>query len=458
MPDVLTHLYNACAPLKPATSEQWVDTEAARGGQSFAKRYLRDLKRGGPEAAARCETHLLTGYLGGGKSSELRRLVEDLKKLDSPNLFPIIVDTAEFINEQDVDLLDLLLAIVAVVGKALKEDFGVSLEDTYLKSRFGELFRLLGTDVGVGDSELDVFGMASTKLKLLRTDESARQKIRQALKRHETGLPSAIRTVFTAAGQKLRELHKADGFVVMVDGLEKVDRYAGSDGYGRAAHRALFVDRAAVLTDLGCRMIYTAPISLVRSADGAIVHNRYTGSYVLPMIKVVGRDMKTPYDSGIEAMREMIRRRLPTGASLDDAIEPEALDYLIRFSGGSARDFIRFVQEACTHVDDPPITRKAARKALSSTINILAGGVSRMMWDLLADVQLAPGQSIEEHGDETFRMLEGHYVLEYLNGVENEDDAVSDKPWYAVNPILREMPDLQAAIAKRRSASAPKTP
>ena len=46
-------------------------------------------------------------------------------------------------------------------------------------------------------------------------------------------------------------------------------------------------------------------------------------------------------------------------------------------------------------------------------------------------------------------MLENLSVLEYINGEEEEeDDAFGSLQWYAVNPIVRELPKFKAA-AKR---------
>ncbi|CAM2064841.1 hypothetical protein SCOR_05670 [Sulfidibacter corallicola] len=98
--DRLKWIYNACDPFEPATSKQYKDCSAARGGGIFVDEFTNHLR-----LATDCLCILFTGHIGSGKSTELLRLRERLlkEKVDQVYYLPVLVDMHQFIDDYDTD-------------------------------------------------------------------------------------------------------------------------------------------------------------------------------------------------------------------------------------------------------------------------------------------------------------------------------------------------------------------
>lgn len=84
------------------------------------------------------------------------------------------------------------------------------------------------------------------------------------------------------------------------------------------------------------------------------------------MVKIHKRGkFDEPFEIGRDELIEIIKRRLKdTGTKIDEIFTPDALEYLLKYSGGHIRSLIRFVQEAIIEIDDLPIDYAAARKSV----------------------------------------------------------------------------------------------
>ncbi|MCC2671246.1 MAG: hypothetical protein K0Q72_3717, partial [Armatimonadetes bacterium] len=139
---MLSDLYNACDPLKPATPAQYVDAKGVRGGNAFTRLFLNQLSR----AITNPGSYLLvlfSGHVGSGKSSELEHLEHYLV---SGELLPggkrflaVRMDAEEYLDHHDVATSDILLAIVAELAATLKDEKGIELKDSYFQKRLDEL-------------------------------------------------------------------------------------------------------------------------------------------------------------------------------------------------------------------------------------------------------------------------------------------------------------------------------
>ena len=147
---------------------------------------------------------------------------------------------------------------------------------------------------------------------------------------------------------------------------------------------------------------------------------------------------------------KIINKRLQhSKASVEEVFEPDALEYLLKYSGGHIRSLIRFVQEASIAVDDLPINFKAARESVREEVRSFAASVREEYWNKLATLELSGSQQIENGDDDYSKMLESLAVLEYVNGDEVETD---DDVWYAVNPSIRLTIKFQEAVKKLQAA------
>ena len=446
MSDLRRVLYNACNPNVPATAEYYVDGSAVRGSNAFAGQVREEL-----ELSDESLRFLFTGHIGSGKSSELEHLRLSLEQsaADGKRFFPIFLDAGEYLNDYDVAPSDILLAIVAEVAEALKTKAGIELKDSYFVRRFDEIKRFFLRDVDVDEVEIPLWEV-KPKIKLLKQAPTVREQVREHLRPRMPSILSEINSVFDEARLKLRQHAPADGarpytdIVLILDNLEKIQHVA-SRKEGEDSHRYLFIECAPQLIGLNAHVIYTVPLRLVHS-HGADLRAVYgVDPFVLPMIKVESRGTHAPYEPGRECLREILRKR-SGGADLGRVFTPEALDCLLTYSGGHIRDLMGFVRQACSKVKALPIDLPTARRALDGSYNIFSVAIPAAYWPKLARLERSPNQLIDPNDPNFGRMLEMIAVMEYRNG-DGAGSASPAVPWYAVNPIVRELPQFKAALA-----------
>jgi hypothetical protein len=224
--------------------------------------------------------------------------------------------------------------------------------------------------------------------------------------------------------------------VIILDNLERI-RKIDKVEEGLASQRELFLERYTQLTGLGAHFIYTVPLRLVRSADGPQLEHRYGPLFVLPMIKVIERGTRKPFAAGVASMQKILQKRL-SGLELEEVFTAEALEFLLTYSGGHVRNLMIFVQNACTYTTALPITLGAAQKAIKQTVNTYSSSIPENHWEKLAKLDLSADQRIPNGDEDYLKMLENLSILEYINS--GDDDVFAEaEPWYAVNPIVREL-------------------
>jgi hypothetical protein len=134
---------------------------------------------------------------------------------------------------------------------------------------------------------------------------------------------------------------------------------------------------------------------------------------------------------------------------------PEALDFLVRYSGGNMRYLMMFVQNACAYAERVPIPLEAAHRAIAQTVRLYSVSIPEDHWSKLVALDRSPNQEIPG-GDESFlAMLENLTVLEYINGDGQNDPFFSTEPWYAVHPIVRELQKFKSTAVAQKAAGTP---
>ncbi len=409
MDDILKQIYNACDPDKPATDEYYLDCSSARGSSALTQKFQSHLELTKPGDYLR---FLFSGHLGCGKSSELEQLRHALMHPISPHsrYFPVLLEEVKQYFLSDLELSEGVLSL----------------------------------------------GAAKLKIQRLKRDPTARQRVREALQSQMSTMLEEMNTVFDEARIALKKIKpQADGqsytdIVLILDNLEKIQRMNGQKE-GLESQRELFIERAPQLTGLQTHVIYTVPLRLVRS-DGPQLQQPYgIAPFVLPMVKVIERGTQRPFQSGMDCLRALLKKRL-SGLALDEAFALEAMDFLLKYSGGHVRNLMMFVREACTY-GEVPIPLKAAHQAIAPTVRLYSSAIPDSHWEKLARLDSASRQKIPNSEDAYLMMLENLSILEYVNG--GSDTLFADvQPWYAVNPIVRELQEFKEA----RSALSVTTP
>lgn len=447
MTDVLKSIYNACDPYALAPPEYYYDCSEARGGSALAQEFQRHL------ALANDHIYFLfSGHIGCGKSSELGELKRSLTHAAPPLAcyFPILLNVSDYLDDFDATPTDLLLAIVTEIADTLRREANIETKDSYFTKRLNEIKEFFLSDVEINEGELEL-GFAKAKIQRLKKDPTARHKVRAVLEPKMSTMLEEINFVLEDARLKIRTHPVGPGkrncadIVVIVDNLEKIRRIAGLEE-GLASQRELFLERYTQLVGIKANFIYTVPLRLVRSPDGPQLEHRYGPLFVLPMIKTHERGSDVPYKAGIDSLKEILRKRLGN-LTLEEVFAHDALDFFLKYSGGNVRSLMTFVQNACTYASAVPIPLVAAQKAVQQTVRTYATAIPEHHWKKLARLDLSIDQKIPNGDNDYLVMLENLSVLEYINGGD-EDPFASAEPWYAVNPIVRELQKFKAARSR----------
>lgn len=452
MDDALKRIYAACDPYQPATPQYYIDCGEARGETDLAQRFRNHLE-GASLSEGRFIRFLFSGHIGCGKSSELEHLRLLLRGTGAfqSNYFPILLDVSDYLDDYDVALTDILLAIVAEIGATLRAEINYELKDTYFKNRLNEVRDLLLTELEITKGEIELPG-AKVEVQRLKKNNDARRQVRERLQPKATTMLEEINRVFEEARSAVRNVSDAAGgqryqdIILIFDNLEKMQKFEGVEE-GLNSHRELFLERYTQLTGLNIHVIYTVPLRLVRSADGPQLAQRYGNEpFVLPMVKVIERGSeRKPYAKGVEFIERLLARRLG-GLPLHEAFTDDALEFLLKYSGGHTRNLVSFVQNACTYSTAVPIQLSAVQKAIQQTVRTYSTAIPESHWTKLARLELSSDQKIVNDDLDYLKMLENLSVLEYFDG--SGDDVFADaEPWYAVNPIVCELKKFKEARA-----------
>ena len=443
--DALVRLYNECDPACTAEPRHYVDCESARGGGRLLSE-VREVLR----LAEGHQRFLFTGHIGSGKSSELVRLSGLLEQSLSgtKRYYPIFLNTAEYLHDFDVTVTDILLSIVTEVAHLLRTRFDHELQSPYVIDRFRELKGLLASEIELKEVDTGV-GFIKAKLQRIKRDPTAREKVRAHFDQKQAQLVDEVNAILEEARTAICQSQTPLGeepysdIVLILDNLEKIKKI-GDREMGYESHRELFIERAPQLTALRAHTIFTIPLSLAYRG-GLLLKDRFnTIPIVLPMIRVELRGRQyAKCEHGHEVLRNVLQRRV--GASpLNDVIDEDAIEYLIKYSGGHIRTLLQLTRKACTYKHDTPIDKMAAVKSVQGLVSSYSTGIEEGQWPILARLDASPHQRIAVEGEHESKLLENLGILEYIDGGE-EGDFESCEPWYAVHPIVRELRPFKAA-------------
>ena len=432
--DVVANLFNNCDPLKPPPEGTYVDLYPARGDTAVVSMLERRIRR------AATPTHLLfSGHPGSGKSTELLRLRERLKNPQGNSIdrfFPIYMDADDYVNRYDVELVEILLGIVSSVAECLREEEGIHLESSYLKSRWQELKEILLSPVEIKEVEFSLSEFAKFTTELKRADSDSRVQVRKKLAPQLPSLLDEINLVLEKARAELRKRGYQD-LVLVVDNLEKIPDVR-DPATGRGTHYWLFIASGEQLNSIAAHTVLTVPLQLIYSPLHASLMRIFGEKpIVLPMVKVEEKN-GDPYEDGLRLMCEVLKRRFEiTDVDETDVFDsPDTFKHLCQMSGGHVRNLLIYFRTSSDYVDSLPFTADAVRLGVRQHINAYSRSIREERWKLLARLHRDPHKHIPSDEDHQ-EMLGDLSILEYMNGGES---------WYAVNPVVMELDKFKQAL------------
>lgn len=439
----LKDTFNAVNPVYPLESDdkRYVDCTAVRGNEDVVEQLFRTIDwSSDPASTTPFTSQLFTGHRGCGKSTELRRLQQ---RLHDANYSVIYIEADNFIDIEDTTYTDVLLAIASQIFHGF-EQAKVTLPDIVLKDVYDWLAEIVEEKV-IGDSasmtvEAGVSvgtpalfaGLASIFSKLtgqIQTSIDSKKTIRRKLDPQVKQLIDKINQMIQSGIVPLRKQGK-QGLVVIVDNLDRIPPHAVDD---KNQHDALYIDHGEQLCQLRCHLIYTVPIAMYYSPRARLMNSIFPDSQVMPMIKLRPKNA-TPdeyWQPGLDALRTILARRV----DLEEMFEKEALDLLIKMSGGVPRLLMQLVRYACQYAANrspKPLTLHAAQRAVSRLVNEYSRSIPDKHFPLLAEVHRSKAAG---NDDDQLVMLHNLSVLEYMNG----------SLWQDVQPMVMQLEKFKSA-------------
>lgn len=391
------------------------------------------------QTADRPTQQLFSGFIGSGKSTELKRLASNLKRA---GYTAVLTDCEEYLNLNVPPRVNDLLAVVATsVDKLIQENCQEGISEDFRS--YWERFRsFLGSEVKLEGITLKVPAAGELKLKL-EQDVSFRIKLYDHLEQNGrlSDLAQECHAFLDEAVAVVSHACAGDqGLVIIVDSFEKVRgdllhaeevRYAVETIFGRDWRWLC----------LPFHVIYTVPPWLTFFEFGAAAE--FGRVCILPMCRLTDQNSGELVREGFSAMRQILERRMCMESVFAD---PDPLDHLIEASGGYPRDFLRMMREvlltAIMERTAPPIPSADLSRIVAEVIRAQIEVYSKPIYDedlpLLVEVAQTHDVPRKERS-QVFRIAElfdHHFVLGYRNGQE----------WYHLHPLVRRSPKVRAAL------------
>jgi energy-coupling factor transporter ATP-binding protein EcfA2 len=442
MDDKLKKIFNACNPNLAAEENYYTDCREARGGDVLARKVRKRLDFLDNSYLR----FLFTGHIGSGKSSELLHLVNILK--EETNFFPIYVDVKDYINFENANLDEIFLAVAVELAESFYTELDIKLRNNYFEDKFAEIKDILLTKRKVSKLEVGFFGLGKAEIEEFKQNDEAKRKLYEAINQDNKSILEELNLFISRANLELIKGESAfNKIVVIVDSLEKIKKF-GDNKEELNSQTELFIGNYTKLTGIETHIIYTVPLALYRSDQGPKLSQYYGNVMVLPMVKIFQRGkFNESYERGCLAFTEILKKRL--GEDLfNEAFDKDALEFLIKYSGGNLRNLMQFIQDSVISTEDLPINFQVARKSIQSLVRLYSGSIKEWYWAKLADLEKSTDQQIDNGDEDFWAMLENLTVMEYVNG---DDTNNLDDIWYAVNPVVREIGKFRAALEQSKT-------
>lgn len=372
---------------------------------------------------------LLVGQRGCGKTSELLKLISKMQN----DYLTVYVDLFGSLDLATASRLELLFCIGAAAYQSAK-DAGLKLPKKLWEDLVSSLSTLVREQTNQSDFRLDPAAILSTVICTAGTTYPVLATVGRAVGEgvrfgfgvgrkdvERLELDPILREVIARVNAIIREVGRraTKPMLLVADGLDKITD---------CEQAARIFGRSWALTAIGCRALYTVPTVLYYSTLFREVQN-YFDSEELSNVRLYSKGQREKRDiAGFATMRDLVKKRLRSASlSSDQVFAPQALDMLIRMSGGVMRDVVTLVRQAALEAEmggKEHVDALAAQRAINRLQREMQAGLFEDHYRALAEIERSGG--LIDRGDEAqMELLRDGYVLSYQNGF-----------WRDIHPII----------------------
>lgn len=387
---------------------------------------------------------LLTGTIGTGKTTELRRVAEARAAKGSE--FVIFLDLGEHFDKvvgdttalQHIDAWEVCALIGVALIRAAKDRLGHEFTKEEIDG-LDHAWTALTSATGTASSSphLDVASLAKSMVLLASSfvphgaaataGLTAIEKVADAVKwQRSIGLKKKrlpdqdveMQSLLGSVNRLIGSFQlRAIPLLLVIDGLDRIRSLAHA--------KALFLD-SEMIGQLVCRMVVCGPWALRHDKATSAVR-RFTNLYTLANEPVLDEADPGKEGPGVGFFCEVFQRRtrdLGGGPWISEAL----LRRLAYYSGGRGRDFVRSIRMAAERAwsaDATELTQEIIDAVLDEARRRMETGVDAGDVELLARVANDPRHALPE-GENARELLSYGHLLPYPNGSE----------WFYPHPLL----------------------
>ncbi len=376
--------------------------------------------------------YLFSGLRGAGKTTELNRLVAELRQ---NGIAAYYCDASAYLNLNDpqLSLTELLMAALAGLADAVRQELGT---DCLKDSIWQRTRRLLKSDVNFKPRAKAPLGHG-VEIEIeatLQENPDFRKKLNEFAQSSSEFFDEAADFAAEVANLIHSKKPQCDKIVLVVDSLERLSAPSGDETKLFNSLKEVFFNEPARLRFDALSVVYSAPPYLHAVLPG--VSAGFSRSVTLPNFKVINRD-RSRNEDGIGKMRQIVDKRYPEWRQILD--EP-VMNHLAWMSGGNVRRFFRLLRTVALKASLGKPSLPIDSPDASVITHALAEDAQSLQW-LTAPDRLwlgrfkessrNPSEYIEDLARDLpaiIRLFDHSLVLDYQNG----------SIWYQVPPIVSE--------------------
>lgn len=358
------------------------------------------------------------GHRGCGKSTELKRLAEDLDK--EKLFFVVTLDTSIELDNNNVKYVDVFMALAKRLIDKL-ERHNININSVYFENLESWFHKKIIISEERKDYALDIKAGIEGKVGLpfigkifanmttaFKDNSSYKEQLREDIKNNFSEFAAGFNKLIAAANEAVVKKIGRKAILFVIDGLDKL---SGEDS------SSFFISDVNQLQQIHSNFIYTAHIDLLYS--GTSITQVFEFS-ILPMIKIAEQNGKK-FNTGYEVLRKLIYKRAEKSLFTSEKI----VDHIIEFSGGNPRHVLQLLEYAYINANNNMFDEEAVDKGIARMANIFRRFLTSEDYKKIYSIDHSKEQEQSEH---IRKLLHNLAILQYNDF------------WWKSHPVVRTLP------------------